>query len=365
MTAWFRKNPLFALLLTLGTLLVLGELALIYERWSFSRALATKLAERRQELAGMRDVIPPPTREVAKAVEADWARAQQALAAMQAELKGRGPSAERLRTAKVPAARTDAYFDLATFVEKMRELAKKHDVEIRPEAARFGFSTFANEGPDSEHIEPVFRQRLIAQYLVESLLEARPRALLMVKREPPITRKEREERDAALAAALAAGTPADPASAGPDLVPPEGSDYFLLDPRGSARVPGFVDATAFRLVFTGQTAALRQFLNRLAGFELPVLVREVEVEPATAEESASGAGEEPVAAVDQPPAAPSVVLTVQAPAKPVARKAAPRISAAVPIVLQPLSKFTVTVEYIDLVPPPSNPAEPAATPPAS
>ncbi len=363
MTAWYRKNPVFASLMTLCALLVLGEMALIYERWSASRATAKKLVERQAELVGMRDVTPPPTREVAKEIEADWARAQQALAAMQGELKGRGPAAERLRSVKVPAARTDAYFDLATFVEKMRELAKKQDVEIRPEAARFGFNAYANEGPDAGLIEPVFRQRSIAQYLIEALLEARPRALLMVKREPPLTKKEREERVAALAAALASGQPADPAVAGVEVAVPEGPDYFQIDPRGSARVPGYVDATAFRLVFTGQTAALRQFLNRLAGFELPVLVREVEVEPATAEESAAVANDETPA--DTPAAAPSVVLTVKAPAKPPAKKAPPRAPVSTPIVTQPLSKFTVTVEYIDLVTPPPHPVDPAATPPSS
>lgn len=365
MTARFRKNPLFASLLILCVLVMLGELALIYERWSSSRAMAAKLVQRGQELVAMREVTPPPTREVSKAVESDWARAQQALAAMQGELKGRGPAGERLRTAKVPAARTDAYFDLATFVEKMREIAKTNEVEIRPDASRFGFAAYANEGPDAEHIEPVFRQRLVAQYLVEALLEARPRALLAVKREPPVTRKEREERDAALAAA--AGNPPDATGANvvTEVTAPEGPDYFLIDPRGSARVPGYVDAMAYRFVFTGQTAALRQFLNRLAGFELPVLVREVEVEPASAEEAASAATEEPAAAVDPATAAPSVVLTVPTPAKPQPKKAAPRTSVSAPIVTKPLSKFTVTVEHIDLVTPPPAPADPAATPPAS
>ncbi|HUR57669.1 MAG TPA: Amuc_1100 family pilus-like protein [Opitutaceae bacterium] len=362
MSKWFRKNPLFATLMALCVLLILGELGLIYERWAASRAMAAKFVQRQQELMAMRDVMPPPTREVAKAVEADWARAQQALAAMEAELKGRGPAAERLRHAKVPAARTDAYFDLASFVEKMRELAKKHDVDVRPEAARFGFAAYANEGPDGDTIEPVFRQRLIAQYLIEALLEAKPRALLLVKRGPPVTKKEREERDAALAAALAAGTPPD-ASTLPEVTVPDGPDFFAIDPRGSARVPGYVDATAFRLVFTGQTAALRQFLNRLAGFELPVLVREVEVEPATVEEANAVAEETPAAS--EQPTAPSVVLTVQAPAKTVPKKAAPRASAIAPIVSKPLSKFTVTVEYIDLVTPPPPPADPNAPAPST
>ncbi|MBI4622227.1 MAG: hypothetical protein HY736_03265 [Verrucomicrobia bacterium] len=343
---WYRKNPLFGFALTLGAVLALVELWFIYERFTASREVTVRLEQRRTGLREMADLTPPPTREVAAAIEVDLARARHAVAAMQGELKGRGPAAERLRTAKVPAARTDAYFDLATFVEKTRELARKQEVEVRPEAARFGFGVFANEGPETEHIEPVFRQRLVAQYLIESLLEARPRALLQVKREPALTRKEREERDVALAAAAAAGTPAD-AVAG---VAPEGSDYFAMDPRVSARVPGYVDTTAFRIAFSGQTASLRAFLNRLASFELPVLVREVEVEPATADETAAVQPAEEAGAAEALPAAPSVVLsTASAVAKAAPKKAGARATTAAPIVAKPVSKFTVTVEYIELV----------------
>lgn len=359
---WYRKNPLFASACILGAVLALAEVWFIYERFTASRQAAVRLEQRRAGLREMADLLPPPKREVATAIEADLARAQHALGAMQLELKGRGPAAERLRTAKVPAARTDAYFDLATFVEKTRELARKQEVEVRPEAARFGFAAYANEGPEAERIEPVFRQRLVAQHLIESLFDARPRALLQVKREPALTSKEREERDAAIAAATAAGIPADPAT----TALPEGPDYFAMDPRVSARVAGYVNTTAFRIVFTGQTASLRAFLNRLAGFELPVLVREVEVEPATADEAAAIQPTEEGAPGEPTPAAPSVVLSAgSAAAKVAPKKAAPRAATAAPIVAKPFSKFTVTVEFIDLVLPAATPAEgatPAPTP---
>ncbi|MSU72861.1 MAG: hypothetical protein EXS43_11040 [Opitutus sp.] len=351
---WYRQNPLFASALTLSALIALGEIWCIYDRFAASRAAAVRLAQRTTELQGMAELQPPPTRAVATTIEADLARARRAVAAMQGELQGRGAAAERIRSAKVPTARTDAYFDLATFVEKTRELARKHEVEIRPDVAHFGFAAYANEGPDAERIEPVFRQRLVAQYLVESLFEARPRALLLLKREPAITRKEREEREAARASA--------PADSPVEATPLEdGPDYFAIDPRVSVRAPGYIDTTAFRITFSGQTVSLRAFLNRLATFELPVLVREVEVEPATADEAAA-------TAEDNGPVAPSstaasVVLGVQPAApKPTAKKVAPKASAAAPIVAKPYSKFTVTVEYLDLVTPPAASAD-GETPP--
>jgi hypothetical protein len=379
--SFYRKNPLFAFALTVCALLVAGELALIYERFAASRDAAKRLEQRRVELQGMAELTPPPTREVAAAVETDLAKAQRALASMQGELKGHGPAAERIHSAKLPAARTDAYFDLATFVERMRESARKHEVEVRSEAARFGFAAYANEGPALDHVEPVFRQRLIAQYLIESLIEARPRALLAIKRERTLTKAEREARETA----RANGEPL------AESYGEEGPDYFTIDPRVTARMPGFLDTTPFRFVFTGQTAALRTFLNKLASFELPVLVREVEVDTASAEEAAeqpvleeAAPGSEPAPATN----AASIVLSADAPRgaapatksaagsasgpKPAASKSstssrAARASAATPIVSKTLSKFIVTVEFIELVPPavaPTDGSAPAPTPPS-
>lgn len=355
----FRKYPLLATALTLCGLLAAGEIWCIYERFSTSRALAKKFIQKQGELGAMGSLVPAPTREIAKAIEADLARAQAALTAMQSELKGHGPASERLQKARVPTARTDAFFDLATFVERTRELARKNEVDVRPEAARFGFAAHANEAADSDHLEPVFRQRQVAQYLVESLIEARPRALLSVRREPPLTKKDREDQDAAAiaaAVALASGGTPEPA---PEIPVPEGPDFFQIDPRASVRAPGYLHTTGFRLAFIGETGSLRGFLNKLASFELPVLVREVEVEPATAEEAAM-VSEEPAPA--ETAAAPaSVVLTVSGPVAP-AKPAGPRLTSnAAPIVAKPFSRFTVTVEYIELVPP--KPAE--GTPPTS
>jgi len=340
--SFFRKNPLFATALTACAVVALGEGWMIYERWSTARDAAKKLEQKRTELSGMAALTPPPTRAVADAIEADLAKAQHALGTMRTELSGRGPAAERMKTAKVPAARTDAFFDLATFVEKTRELAKKLEVDVRPEAARFGFATYANAGPEVDRIPPVFHQRLVAQYLIESLLEAKPRALLSVQRERTLTKKEREDRDAALAALN--GAPPDASANLPGSNEAEGPDFFEMSAKASARAAGYLDTTAFRFSFTGQTAVLRMFLNKLAGFELPVLVREVEVEPAAADEAAVPADEGPSAAAAS--GAASVVLSAK-PATRTVTVAKPAVAA--PIVAKPLSKFTVTVEYIVLV----------------
>jgi hypothetical protein len=319
-----------------------GEVWCIWERAQTALAAEQKLARVRNDLAAVAATEPAPSREIALQIESDLARAQSALATMQAELRGRGPAAARLAATKAPVARTDAFFDLATFVERSRGTAQKQGVIVAPAAAHFGFSLYANEAPEAALIEPVFRQRLVAEYLVDALLAARPRALLAVQRERPLTADERKLRAEALAAADPSAPPAAAESAA-QLSP----DYFDLDARLSARAPGLVEVSAFRLIFTGQTAALRALLNQLAGFELPVIVRAVEVEPAAGEDLVA-AGEEPPAATAPPGPPASIVLTA-----PAAKPAAKTPSAIAPIVARSVSKFTVTLEFVALTPPPA------------
>ena len=343
----FKKLPLFKLSLGLIALTGVAGAWSIYERFDAARLTEKKLAKARSDLQAMADTVPAPAQETALQIEADLAKAKLALAAMQAELRGRGPTAARLAALKPPVARTDAFFDLATYVERSRALARKQGVTVAPAAAHFGFSLYANEGPETALIGPVFRQRVVVSYLVEALLAARPRALLTVQRERPLTAEERKTRAEALAAAAA--DPAALAAALPEKSATLSPDYFDLDPRLAAPATGFVEVSAFRLAFTGQTIALRALLNQLATFELPVIVRAVEVEPATGEDLASSAEENsaPIAPTAAAPA--SIVLTAPSAKGAPATKSATIAS----IVAKSLSKFTVTVEFVELVPPPA------------
>ena len=96
-------------------------------------------------------------------------------------------------------------------------------------------------------------------------------------------------------------------------------------------------------------------------------MREVEVDTASIEDTAPTAvpPDDSVAAEQlaaEQVAAASVVLSAEPPArKPAAKKiVAAKPPVAAPIVAKPFSKFIVTVEFLDFVPPPANSAEPAA-----
>ncbi len=320
--ASFKSHPIFSSILIALGLVVAGEAWCIYDRTVASKKSAAVLNKKRAELVALQSVNPFPSDENKAAVEADLHRTEVALATMREELKGRGPTAEKMRNAKVPAEPTDIFFDLANFVEKTREKAQQAGVKLKADE-RFGFSAYASAGPDRELIPLVFRQRQVAEYLLEALFDAHPRELGFLQREQPLTKAQE--------AAQAAGqAPAQHGTTGPD------SDLFDIDPRISARVPGFVAANAFRLNFIGDTESLRNFLNKLATFELPLVVRSVEVEPSVA----STAG----GAQASPDSGSLGALFGGAPA-PAASEPAP----SKPLVEKVLSKFTVTVELIDLV----------------
>jgi len=294
--SWVREYPLFAAALVALSLAVLAEAGFLSERWAVARTARRRGDKMNRELRLLAAIQPEPTSANTARIEAELARTNQALAAAKAELIPPGPAAGRLGSATAPEHRPEAFFDIAAFVEAMSSRAEAAGVFLRPDE-RFGFSSYANEAPEAGRLAAVLRERRFEQYLLEALIDARPRQLLSVQRERPSGPGGRST--------------ANPAGVG-------AADYFDLDPRLSARVPGIVETTAFRLVFTGGTAALRTFLNKLAGLEVPVVVRAVEVAPADG------------------------LRGVSASVRP----------GTTSLIAQPWSRFTVTVEFVVLA---SNP----------
>lgn len=335
--ASFKNNPIFYSALILIGVVVAGEGWCIFERSRAAQKSHKVLVQKRKELAALQEVNPFPNEANKAAIDADLVRTQSALATMREELKGRGPTADQLRSAKVPAEPTDIFFDIANFVEKNREAAKKAGIKIKADE-RFGFSVYSSAGPERELIPQVFRQRQIAQYLVEALFSAHPRELVSLQRERPRTNDQM--------AAIAAGQPVT-ATLGESGSSSGNTDLFEIDPRISARVPGFVTASAFRLTFIGETESLRTLLNKLATFELPLVVRSVEVEPS----AATSLTNEPAAGNSLN----SIFGNLSGTATSSADPAKPK-----PLVAKVLSKFTVTIELIDLVSPTSTAATPTS-----
>lgn len=253
---WMKRNPLLGLVLPLLAAALAGESWLwARNRQESIRALA-ELAQKKQERDWLARQSPALSAENEQALAIDLANTRQVFAALRAALQTTEGAA-----GVPPASTVDLYFEIATFVEKTRALAARAKVAVKSDE-RFGFAAHANEGPESGLVPAVHRQGVAGRYLLEALLEAHPRALLAVQRERPLTAAQRNQP---LPAGANPGAPA--------------ADFFDFDPQLSLRVPGQVDSDAFRVEFTGQTAALRAFLNTLAASDRPIIVRSVEVEP--------------------------------------------------------------------------------------
>jgi hypothetical protein len=327
--AFLRTHPVFTLLVAMAALVLAAEAGLLVVNGREARRLEARIAERIAEIERLQAQRPFPDMANVRAARDDFAANGEDLATMLRALNVSG--ADELDYFKgEPADRTAAYFDIAAFVDTMRHAAAEAGVAAGPDE-RFGFSAYANEGPEADVSRSVYRQRRIVEYLMRALFAARPRALVSVQREEPL-------RLAVPGAAAPAASPR-PASAG------GGRDFFVVDPQVSARTPGYVDTMAFRIAFTGQTSALRGFMNALAVPDLPLVVRSVEVADPAADPTRSGSGR---------------------PAAAAARPAAPgpeALPASVPIVAENSTQFVVTVEFFEVkIRPPVIPAEEALPP---
>jgi len=342
--ASFKSYPVFYSLIAALGLAAVGSGWCIYERSQTAHSSAKALAKKRFELAALTSSQPMPSEENKLLVNTDLTRSIAALGQMRAELKGSGPAAEALlkakaayaiadtlksderskmlREAKVPYEPTHLFFNIATFVELMRDNAQAAKIKIKADE-RFGFSTYANAGPERELIPLVYRQRQVAEYLLVALFHAAPSELISFQRERP-------------ADSVNPAKPSSPSSRSGTAAPATNNDLFEMDSRITARVPGFVDASAFRLTFIGDTASLRALLNKLATFELPLVVRGVEVDPIIKVQVAEKA-------------APANTLSSIFGNTPATSAAAAEPVKPKPLVEKVLSKFTVTVELIDLV----------------
>jgi hypothetical protein len=228
-------------LIVAGVVVLLEGVALFL---SYASLQKEELRERNlsRDFRSMSQVSPSPSEAVARSVKADVAAYEGEVLCLEAALSG-GAIAKELDEEAVPRERTDAYFDLVSYTERLRTMARRHAVQIEMEES-FGFSEYAKEGPAKKLIGKVFRERQILERALSLLLMSNPARLTLVER-----------------------------SAGSD------SEEWEEQTRLSLAVDGVVKTDFVRVEFSGETANLRSWLNRLGQSRLPVSVRSIEVAP--------------------------------------------------------------------------------------
>ena len=149
------------------------------------------------------------------------------------------------------------------FISKFKSLAANHEnengpAEINiPEGFAFGFDRFKLESTvpeDPSEIALLDKQRDILDFLLSELFITNPQGITAVKRE--VARTIVGEEDFSIS---------------------DDPSIFKISSSVSSSVEGAIDTIAFEISFTGKTQSLREYLNRLAQFERPIVVRSINV----------------------------------------------------------------------------------------
>lgn len=320
-----RQHPVFSLIIGL---LLIGGIGQGVWGWLIQRERAsierTYMQEHRS-LAALVSSMPPPTLENVRAVEAEIARLRDLQAAAADSLAASGavldlppaPSAEAL------------FFEIVAFVERVEGRARSADIGLG-DALGFGLRDIVDAGQlgragtTDEGVRTLQRQLSNLEYLTDHLLAARPERIVSVAREP--------------------------AAAGEG-----GAEVFRVDPLVSAAREGAIRTEGYRFVFEGRTSSLRDFLAAVGLFERPLVVRDVSVQtlaPPSRTETGRTRTERtrPAAtAGDARRGAPTAADIFGLPATPTAPAAERAEPAAVPIIESNRSRFTVTIEYFELL----------------
>lgn len=211
-----------------------------------------KISSAETRLNGILSADPAPTPENVEA-------SQENVAELKNELKQIRENLERGSRLTTTTDGIDVMTGIQQHISEYRRKAAENTDEegdsypiLLPQDFAFGFERYL-EGTrpldDPELIPVLDKQRQILGYLLNKLFEANPESMVSVQREV-VEAGEQSNR---------------------------GGRSFKISPAVSARVPGAINTLAFSLSFTGYTESLREFLNNLSNFDLPIVVRSIAV----------------------------------------------------------------------------------------
>ena len=253
---FFKKHPIFfsgvglcALLTAVGLIfsilgaLDLGEASQRYKKAdrAFNRLLASN---------------PSPVDTNVKNSDFNVMELSEKLQSMRDELE-RGTEVE----ASLDGVRVMA--GIQQYISKFKALAKNNTnengpapIEI-PDDFAFGFDRFKLETTVPEKAEEIIlldKQRDILDYLMSELFATNPQGIVAVARESAKAMTADEE-------GMFSNDPS----------------IFDISSSVTSKVEGAIDTIAFQITFSGKTNSLREYLNRLAEFDRPIVVRSINV----------------------------------------------------------------------------------------
>lgn len=246
---FFKQNPALCSF-CLGALLVFAGLSalLVFE--------SNKLSESKERVTGLEVRLkallyakPSPTAENLAAAKRNLDELNAKLLNICQSLQSGPPLTTSTDPARVVSG-IQKY--IINYQRRAKDHKNIHDfpAPIRmPEDCAFGFEKYLDASilPEGLVVSKLDKQRQVLGYVLDQLIASDPFSIRSVERE-----------------VFEGGTMSE--------------NGFRIDPKVSAREPGIIDTFAFQLTFTGYTSTLRRFLNSLTEVQLPVVIREVEVD---------------------------------------------------------------------------------------
>ena len=253
---FFKKNLIFSLAIIVCFLIFCaGSVLTIIESRAIGEA-EQEMTSAEARLKNLRFFDPAPSTDNLDASTENVAQLKAALSTIRADLQ-RG---DRLTTSSDGIgvmAGVQQY--ISNYQRRSSSLvdANNEPAPISfPQDFAFGFKEYIDEAKplaDPKRSAILDQQRQILSYLMDKLIDAKPVSLVSIQREV-LEEVESQQK----------------------------GQSFQIDEAISARVPGAIDTLAFELSFTGYTDSLRSLLNDLAKFDLPIVVRSIDIQRPTA-----------------------------------------------------------------------------------
>jgi hypothetical protein len=324
---FLKRYPVLSTLLILCVAAFIAEAAFVYVFSLKVRTQTAALKKSQQELSTAAANSIAPTDDNLKLAKANVDDLNQELSKDMSALEH-----TNLEMPPEPKDTVELLSKVDGYVSSSRTAAKDKGV-ILPKDFTFGLGEYYGHvsPPSPDKIPAVWKQMTVLKYLLDKLFtdaKSKNQAMMLVG----------VSREDVAATPTPGGAPAstDTTATG---------DIFTEPALVSARVPGAIDTLAFRLEFIGYSDALRIFLNDVAKFDYPLVVRSVEVQPAKeATITSAQRTSEPT-----PSAGSGMVLHTTGGSNGESKTSAPKEAAKAPIIKDNLSDFTIIVEYIELV----------------
>ena len=311
-----KKNPIFFTLIIVASVLSISGLYFAYDASEQLAEAQKNASETGSLLKSLQQFSPAPSIDNIQIAKRNVEELDYALREIRKDL-------QRGSKMSLSSDGVSVMAGIQQFISESRQRAISHerfnsvaqDTVSMPiviaEDFAFGFEDYAQEAtmPDSASaILLLDKQRQILEYVINLVMAANPHSIDSV---------EREHVEAATIGKNQSGS-------------------YRIDPAVSARLPGAIDTVALKIIFSGYSRSLRHFLNALASFDLPVVVRSLAVTRPEAparnkapkknslEEIFGNFGDDSSASLD-----PKNVVT--------------------PVISENISRFTLDLEFIEIV----------------